>query len=629
MRGHRQPFLKWKVVSTVCGISGWVAFDQDLRTQTSTLDAMTETMACRGPDDHGSWTSARALLGHRRLAVIDLPGGRQPMTAQTADGPVTLVYSGETYNFTELRTELTARGHPFTTRSDTEVVLRGYLEWGTGLADRLVGMYAFAIWDGRQDRLILVRDRLGVKPLHYRPTGDGLIFGSEVKALLAHPDTPRRVGIDGLRQLAIHVRTPGHAVWEDIYEVPPGCLVVQSADGLEVARYWRLETRPHTDDLPTTIQRVRDLLEDVVAQQLVADVPRCVLLSGGLDSSTLTAIAANQLRADGKSIRSFAVDYVGHAEHFDPQLLQLSQDAPYAHEVAAKAGTDHTDIVLDPAILADPDVRGRVISARDVPTGLGDTETSLYQLFTAIREYSTVALSGEAADEVFGGYTQFFSEAARTTDMFAWIVHFARQLADEQAIYLPEYRAALDLDTFLRDDYASATAGIDRLDGESDADYRMRQINHLHITRFVRGLLDRKDRLSMAVGLEVRVPFCDHRLVEYVYNTPWSLKTHNGREKDLLRAAAADLLPPSVLERVKSGYPATPHPDYVTALRQQAAELVRRRDHRVFDLVRREWVRSAADTATELLPHASRRCLERVLDLAQWIDIYNPRLSFD
>ncbi|WP_306323157.1 MULTISPECIES: asparagine synthase (glutamine-hydrolyzing) [unclassified Streptomyces] len=613
----------------MCGITGWVSFDRDLRTSAETLDAMTRTMECRGPDDRGTWIEGPAALGHRRLAIIDLPGGRQPMALDTAEGKIALVYSGETYNYTELREQLTARGHRFTTDSDTEVVLRGYLEWGERLPERLNGMYAFAIWDGRVGKLLMIRDRMGIKPFYFYETPDGVLFGSEPKAILANPLATPRVTLDGVRELFTFVKTPGHAVWDGMHEVEPGTVVTVDRNGLRKRAYWTLETKPHTDDRDATVAHVRELLDDIVRRQLVSDVPRCTLLSGGLDSSAMTAIAAKQLGGQGETVRSFAVDFLGQAENFVADELRGTPDTPYVHDVARASGTDHQDIVLDSNALADPEVRARVIRARDIPAGFGDMDASLYLLFKAIREHSTVALSGESADEVFGGYRHFFDEESRNADTFPWLVQFGQHFGDDSDVLRSDLGKRLDIPGYIADNYAGAVAGIQRLDGESDFEYRMRRICHLHLTRFVRVLLDRKDRASMAVGLEVRVPFCDHRLVEYVYNTPWALKSFDGREKSLLREATADVLPTSVYERVKSPYPSTQDPKYAVALQEHAKDLLSRPSHRVFDLLDRERVAQAAHRETPQITQASRRGLERTLDLALWLDMYNPELALD
>ncbi|GGY27951.1 asparagine synthase (glutamine-hydrolyzing) [Streptomyces djakartensis] len=616
----------------MCGMTGWVSFDRDLTQQRAQLDAMTRTMACRGPDAAGAWLDRHAAIGHRRLAVIDLEGGTQPMVVPTDDGPVTITYTGEVYNYTELRAELIRRGHRFQTRSDTEVVLHGYLEWGEGVAERLNGMFAFAVWDSRVEKLVMIRDRLGVKPLYYSSTDDGVLFGSEPKAILANPLADRAVDLAGLRELVSFTQTPGSAVWCGMNEVVPGGLVTVDRSGLREHRYWTLPTRPHTDDRKTTVATVRELLEDIVSRQLVSDVPRCTLLSGGLDSSVITALAAAKLGRPGEHgepgerVRSFAVDFVGRENDFVADELRGTTDAPYALEVAAHVGSRHEAIVLDHAAIADPDVRRAVITARDSPLSLGDMDNSLYLLFKAIREHSTVALSGESADEVFGGYRWFHQPEVQAAQTFPWMAVFVSgaraQVSDR---FNADITAALDLPTYIRDRYSDAVGEVERAEGESDHEMRMRVMCYLHLTRFVRMLLERKDRISMAVGLEVRVPFCDHRLVEYVYNTPWSLKTFDGREKSLLRAATADLLPRSVLDRVKAPYPATLDPHYTSALLQQSKELLTT-DDPVFDLVDRSWLEDITRRDSATMPIDVRNGMERVLDLSAWLDIYRPEL---
>ncbi|MCX5077792.1 asparagine synthase (glutamine-hydrolyzing) [Streptomyces sp. NBC_00424] len=616
----------------MCGITGWVSFDRDLTQQRVQLDTMTETMACRGPDAAGTWLDRHAALGHRRLAVIDLEGGTQPMVVPTDDGPVAITYSGEAYNFTELRSELLRRGHRFETRSDTEVVLHGYLEWGEAVAERLNGMFAFVIWDSRVEKLVMIRDRMGVKPLYYSGTDDGVMFGSEPKAILANPLADRAVDLDGLRELVSFTQTPGSAVWCGMHEVVPGGVVTVDRSGLRERRYWTLPTRPHTDDQKTTVATVRELLEDIVSRQLVSDVPRCTLLSGGLDSSAITALAAAKLGRPGEhgepgeKVRSFAVDFIGREDDFVADDLRSTTDAPYALEVAAHVGSQHEAILLDHAAIADPGVRRAVITARDSPLSLGDMDASLYLLFQAIRRQSTVALSGESADEVFGGYRWFHQPEVQAAQTFPWMAVFVSgaraQVSDR---FNADITAALDLPTYIRDRYSDAVGEVERLEGESDHEMRMRVMSYLHLTRFVRMLLERKDRISMAVGLEVRVPFCDHRLVEYVYNTPWSLKTFDGREKSLLRAATADLLPESVLQRVKAPYPATLDPQYTSALLQQSKELLAT-DDPVFGLVDRSWLEDIARRDSAAMPIDVRNGMERVLDLSTWLDIYRPDL---
>ncbi len=613
----------------MCGITGWVSYDSDLARRPDVVDAMTATMSCRGPDDTGTFIRTHAALGHRRLAIIDLPGGRQPMTVTTPRGDVAMVYSGEAYNFTELRAELAGLGHVFETDSDTEVVLHGYLQWGDAVADHLNGMYAFAIWDERDERLVMIRDRMGIKPFYFYPTPDGVLFGSEPKAILANPLARKVVDADGLRELMAFTKRPGWSLWKGMSEVEPGTIVTVSRDGVRTRTYWQLDARPHTDDQETTVARVRELMTDIVHRQLVADVPRCVLLSGGLDSSAVTGLAAAHLASQGEQLRTFSVDFFGQEENFKPDEMRDTADSPYIRDVAALVGSAHQDVVLNPAELSDPSVRRAVLRARDIPAGLGDMDTSLYLLFKAIRGESTVALSGESADEVFGGYRWFHDENVVNADTFPWLAFRSSLMSDRTSAYTPSLMRKLDLPSYISDQYATAVAAVDHLDGESEREARMRTICNLHLTRFVRMLLDRKDRASMAVGLEVRVPFCDHRLVEYVYNTPWSLKTFDGREKSLLRHATSHVLPESVAQRVKSPYPSTQDPGYAAALQQQVKEVLHEPGAAVFDLVNRSWIEQVSEVDSSAMQPSQRTSLDRFLDLHHWLDMYQPELQLD
>jgi asparagine synthase (glutamine-hydrolysing) len=599
----------------VCGITGWVDYERDLTAERRTALEMTRTMRFRGPDDEGLWIDPHVALGHRRLAVIDVEGGVQPMS----EGPATIVYSGEVYNFRELRRELEAHGHRFRTRSDTEVVLQAYLRWGAGLVDRLNGMFAFAVWDRRTEELLLARDRMGIKPLYYAPTPHGVLFGSEPKAILANPGFTARVDEEGLFELVMMTKTPGSAVFSGMREVEPGHTVRISREGITDRTYWTLSAREHTDDIPTTVRHVRELLDDIVERQLISDVPLCTLLSGGLDSSALTALADDALGAD--SVRSFAVDFVDETGGFIPDELRDTADTPYVHDVAKHVGSLHTDVVLRTDQLASPQVMDGVLRARDLP-GLGDMDSSLYLLFAEIRRHSTVALSGESADEVFGGYRWFHDPEAVNADTFPWAntaFSNGRDLLD------PGFVARAEAYQHRR--YREALAEVPHVPGVSAYERRMREICYLHLTRMVRVLLDRKDRLSMAVGLEVRVPYCDHRLVDYVFNTPWSYKTYDGREKSLLRGAVADALPESVVRRVKSPYPATQNASYEEVIRERLGELVTDSAAPIQPYLNTTAVHEALRRP---IGHASlqrdRIGLERAVTLNDWLTAYRPSL---
>ncbi|MDE5466326.1 asparagine synthase (glutamine-hydrolyzing) [Bradyrhizobium sp. CSS354] len=610
----------------MCGICGWIDFDRDLEGPEARreLAAMTATMAFRGPDDQGTWINGPAALGHRRLAVIDLQGGRQPMTLhEDGRSPLVLAYTGETYNYRELRQRLAALGHRFETSSDTEVVLHAHREWGkrdpcTAVSE-LNGMFAYALWDPAKRELLLIRDRLGIKPLYYYPTKHGVLFGSEPKAILANGLAERVLDAAGLRRALCSFAEPNNTVFRGMHEVRPGHIVRVSRDGIQQMTYWQLTDSGHTDDVPTTIRHVRELLDDTIQRQLIADVPLCTLLSGGLDSSALTALAA---RFSAQRIRSFALDFVGYTENFTPGFMCATPDGPYVQELANFAGTDHTDITLSADELMDRGVRASTLHARDLPFTAGDIDSSLYLLFRAVRRYSTVALSGEAADELFGGYSWFHDPAYVQSDTFPWGnvgVDSARQYLD------PLLFEKLELPSYLDEQYRSALAEVPALTGPGSSDpheRRMREVCYLFLTRRLPRLLDRKDRLSMASGLEVRVPYCDHRLIEYVFGTPWAHKNFDGREKSLLRAATADLLPPSVVQRVKSVYPSIQDPAYYKMLRTQLTALVNDGNTAVAPLLSIRGCRGLLNASDDVI------WMERILTLQDFLTDYNVSLRF-
>lgn len=616
---------------------------------------MTATMACRGPDAAGSWVSGHAALGHRRLAVIDVQGGAQPMTARADGGsPATgqpravgrsggtgqvgdhggpsavITYSGEVYNYRELRAELSGRGHRFRTASDTEVVLRAYLEWGEHLAERLNGMFAFAVWDTAREELLLVRDRMGVKPLYYARTPGGLLFGSEPKAILVHPEIEPVVDSDGLREVLSLAKTPGHGVSRGMAELRPGSVLRLGRDGIMVRRYWQLEAIEHTDDRDATVATVRDLLEDIVERQLISDVPLCTLPSEGLDSSAVTALAARKLAAGGSGpVRSFALDFAGYSDNFTADALRETPDAPYARQLARHVGAEHSAIVLFPEELIDPANRAAVVRASDFPLG-GNMITAQYLLFAGIRGHSTVALSGESADEVFGGYRWLFDESV-TAGTFSWVAFPGRarghETTDGVTPFTDEVLAILDIERYQRDMYRTALAEVPHTDTADLAERRMREACYLHLTRWVQFLLDRKDRMSMANGLEVRVPFCDHRLVQYVFNTPWSIKTFDGREKSLLRAAVADLLPGAILRRTKAPFPATHDPAYTQALLGDLGKLVTDGVSPVLALLDTGRTRRLLGHDPRAMTVAARSTIETVLAMDDWLSATGARLD--
>ncbi|MFE1962985.1 asparagine synthase (glutamine-hydrolyzing) [Streptomyces sp. NPDC059479] len=610
----------------MCGVTGWIDWETDLRSEEATLRAMTETLACRGPDDSGVLLSRHAALGHRRLAVIAPDDGAQPMGATTGDGPRTvLTYNGELYNYPELREELRSLGHEFRTRSDTEVVLRAHLQWGADAPRRFNGIFAYALWDDRNQELLLVRDHLGVKPLYWHPHASGVLFGSEPKAVLAHPLFHAELDAEGIAELFALPAAPtaGHGIFRGLYEVLPGQTVTVRRGATRTAFYWRPTARVHPDDPTTTRETVRALLADTVERQLLSDVPLCTLLSGGVDSSAVTALAAAaRERAGHSKVTSFSVDFPGSADRA-PDAWRTGADAPFVRAAAEHIGTLHTSVLIPDDDLLD--ARDAVLRARDRP-GWGEMDASLHLLFREVRRRSTVALSGEAADEIFGGYPYFHDPAALAADTFPWL----HGRTTPAALLRPEVAAEVRPEEYTAEQYRRSLADVPRLEGEEGADRRIREIFHLALTRWLPPLLERVDRVSMSVGLEVRVPFCDHRLVEYVANVPWAVKTPGGRSKGLLRDAVRDLLPPQVADRPKSGYPSTPAVRYTEVLTARAHELLADSQAPVFDLVDRGTVRRAL---AEGRPLPSPRTapnpvggLDHLVQVDEWLRAYRVRL---
>ncbi|WP_419872155.1 asparagine synthase (glutamine-hydrolyzing) [Candidatus Pristimantibacillus sp. PTI5] len=547
----------------MCGITGWIDWNRDLTKQSESLEKMTDTLAPRGPDASGTWISAHCALGHRRLSVIDPENGAQPMIRHTGDDKYVVVYNGELYNAPELRKELESRGRAFTTNCDTEVLLVAFMEWGKACVERFNGIFAFAIWNVAEQELFLARDRLGVKPLFYSEQDGLFIFGSEQKCILAHPAVKPEVGAEGLAEIFIlgPARTPGHGVYKQISELRPGRCMTVNHSGVKTVTYWQLESRPHGQNVEETAEHVRELLKDTVERQLVSDVPVCTLLSGGLDSSALTTLAVNYYNENGQgNVHTYSVDYTDNDKHFQAHAFQPNSDAPWIERMTTHLGTIHHPIQFDT-----PELAGALKAAtfaRDLP-GMADVDASLLLFCHEIKKDATVAISGEAADEIFGGYPWFHREEALSANTFPWSLASAMR-AD---LLAPDVAAWIKPLDYIGDRYAQAVNEVPHLDGESEQLRKMRQMSYLNITRFMPTLLDRKDRMSMAAGLEVRVPFCDHRLVEYVWNIPWEIKTSGDREKGILRKALRGVLPEDVLTRKKSPYPKTHNPNYLAAVK--------------------------------------------------------------
>ena len=548
----------------MCGIGGFVDYERDARRGGPILHGMKRTLTPRGPDAEGTYFDEDTALIHRRLIVIDPEGGKQPMCSP--DRNTIIIYNGELYNTPELRRELMSRGHEFVGHSDTEVLLHAYLEWKTDAFARLNGIFAFAIWEKRERRLTLCRDRLGVKPLFFAPIRNGLTFGSTIDTVLCHPEIEPALDEDGLRTLLLlgPARPPESGVFRQISSLMPGHFAVLTPKAFTDHTYWKLEAHEHEDDLPTTIERTHTLICDAARRQLVSDVPLACFLSGGLDSSILSMLAAKDYAARGETLHTWSVDYRDNDKYFTKSIFQPNSDDSYIDQMVDFLGTHHHRVVLEPEALCAALLPAT--DARALP-GMADVDSSLLLFCAAVkRGGTTVCLSGECADELFGGYPWYHREEILFEDTFPW----SRSVGLRLGLLTPD--AVRNGEEFVRQHYRDTCARAPRLPSDDKKAARMREMFVLNLDWFMATLLDRKDRMSMYSGLEVRVPFCDHRIVEYAYNMPWDFKSLEGREKGIVRRAFADELPKEIVYRKKSPYPKTFHPVYT----RLCADYVRR-----------------------------------------------------
>lgn len=578
----------------MCGIVGWTDFSRNLGKEKPILEIMTNRLIPRGPDAAGYWFSEHTALGHRRLVVVDPHGGKQPMIRQKWDNTYVLVYNGELYNTKDIRQELISLGHTFEGWSDTEVLLHSYIEWGEKCLQKFNGIFAFAIWDEQNNRLFLARDRIGVKPLFYSQRGSSFLFASEIKALLAHPLVSPTINREGLAEIFVMgpARTPGHGVFAQISELKPGYSMIVDLNGIHIRQYWSLISLPHLGTLEETTHAIRDLVTDAIKRQLVSDVPLCTLLSGGLDSSIITALAADVYQKEGQDpLRTFSIDYLGNEKYFRINEFQPNPDAPWVKIVSDTFQTRHNYCFIDTPQLADSLIPA--VLARDLP-GMTDVDSSLFLFSCEIKKQATVALSGEGADEVFGGYPWFYKQEPSELKTFPW----ARRAEERFRLYSPELLELIQPKEYLAKRFQEALAEVPRLAEDNPDDTKMREMFYLNLTRWMPTLLDRKDRMSMATGLELRVPYTDHRLIEYLWNIPWEQKYYLNREKGLLRKAMEGILPEDVLWRKKSPYPKTHNPAYLEAVRQSLLRILSDKDSPLLPFINKTALENLAKAIT-------------------------------
>ena len=572
--------IEWedgKDVISMCAIAGILGWDTDQET----VQKMLSSMSPRGPDGQGIYAEGDCTLLHRRLAIIDPTGGRQPMACTQGQELYVLVYNGELYNTDSLRRELIGLGHRFEGHSDTEVVLHAYVQWGEGCLYKFNGIFAFAVWEARKKRLFLARDRIGVKPLFFREQNGTLIFASEIKTILCHDSVAPQLDQEGAAQLLLlgPGRLPGSGVFHGIRELEPGCCGWFAEGKLQLRRYWRLTDREHRDSFEETVESVRYLVTDAICAQMVSDVPIGTFLSGGLDSSIITAVCAGELADRGEHLHTFSVDYRNNDRYFQPGKFQPNSDGAYIAMMRQVLNTHHTDVILEAQQLND--ALEEATTARDLP-GMADVDISLLLFSREIRKDVKVALSGECADEIFGGYPWYRDPEVRALEGFPW----AQNTQQRIALLASGVTAGLDPAAFLMDAYMDTVRSSDILPGTSPTERRMKEMVNLNFRWFMQTLLDRKDRMSMYSGLEVRVPFCDYRIAEYLYGIPWEMKDYLGMEKGLLRKAMEGLLPEAVLYRKKSPYPKTFDPAYEQLMQQRLSRILQEESAPIHHLIR-------------------------------------------
>lgn len=552
----------------MCGIAGVISFKDDMRGEVKSCELMQKALLRRGPDQRGIFLAREVAFVHTRLAVIDISGGRQPMTANVSGSAYTIVYNGELYNTQELRDILSAE-YRLETKSDTEVVLYSYIKWGVDCVNHFNGIFAFAVYDEHEHKVFLARDRIGVKPLFYCKSGSRLIFASELNALLEHPDIPHEIDENGVAELLLLApgRTAGCGIIRGIEEVKSGYCGFCDASGLKLWQYWRLHAYELNETFEQTAEHVRELVLDSIRRQLVSDVPVCTFLSGGLDSSLISSVASSELKKHGKILHTFSVDYQDNEKYFTKSHFQPNSDPEYINCMVEYLNSNHHWTVIDTPELVD--ALDDAVYARGLP-GMADVDASMLIFCREIKKYGTVALSGECADELFGGYPWYRDKDIRMTDGFPW----AQSTSYRKRFICDEYADKINAEDFVYSAYRRTADYAEKLPSDNGTEYRMREMTQLNFDWFMQNLLDRKDRMSMYSGLEVRVPFCDYRIAEYMYNVRWEYKDYMGREKGLLREAMKDWLPEKVLNRKKSPYPKTHNPAFLEAVSERLREII-------------------------------------------------------
>ena len=554
----------------MCGIAGFCNYGKNFLSDTvrnlKILDDMSKSLAHRGHDNFGKYLKENCGFCHSRLSIRDIEGGNQPMLRNVSGREYAICYNGEIYNTDEIKKDLESLGVQFTTSSDTEIILAAFIEYGPEFVDMLNGIFAFTIWDDATKQLYLYRDRVGVKPLFYYPTKDGLIFASEPKAIFVYPGISPEINLQSMQELLGigPAKAPGLSLFKNMRDALPGHYLIFNEYGFCDKKYWDIVYHEHKDNYETTVDTVSFLVRDSVKKQMVSDVPVCTFLSGGLDSSIVTSLAYNYL--NGKELNTFSFDFDENDKYFTSNSFQPEQDAPYVNIMLERFHTNHEYLKCNEKQLFNS-LFDSVI-AKDAP-GMADVDASLLFFCSLVASKNKVALTGECADEIFGGYPWLYRPELMNKNGFPWS-------ADSEArtvLLNSEWINKLELQDYSYDAYKTSLSKLD-LPPMDSTEKRRYEIGYLNIKWFMQTLLDRMDRASMHSGLEARVPFADHRIIDYVYSIPWNMKYQNGVEKSLLRNATLDLLPAKLSHRKKSPYTKTYHPGYEALLKEALTQII-------------------------------------------------------
>ena len=614
----------------MCGFVGIMNLKEDLNSKKNVLISMNDTLKKRGPDECGYYVNENILLAHRRLIVIDPDGGKQPMTLHYNGNRYVIVYNGQIYNTEELREDLKSHGFDFEGHSDTEVLLKAYVFYKEEVVNKLNGIFAFAVWDEKNKSLFLARDHFGVKPLYYSYINNSFVFASEVKAILKYPDIKPELDEQGICEMfgIGPAHTNGITAFKNIYELKPANCMVFNENGIHIKRYWKLKSKPHTDNFEQTCEKVQYLLEDSIKRQLVSDVPLCTFLSGGLDSSIISLYASEYCKKhDLPSLNTYSVDYIDNDKNFQKTDFQPNSDNYYINLMQSKLNTNHHTVMLDTPELAK--ALEDAMIARDFP-GMADVDSSLLLFCKNVKNDATVTLTGECADEIFGGYPWFFREDALNSGTFPWSI----AISERQQLLNPEIAKKVNLKEYIDYRYNESLEDVEILDTDTDETKEKRKISHLTLNWFMQTLLDRSDRMGMYNGFEIRVPFCDYRLAEYVWNIPWETKALNGREKGLLRYIMKDKLPAEIVDRKKSPYPKTWNPTYLKAVKEMLSKIMEDKNAPINNLLNREYIMQILETDGKAFSRpwfgqlmTGPQLMAYLCQVNMWLEKYEPRIE--